>query len=365
MNWILVSEVALDEKNGAGMRAILPYLKLLPRASLSSLYLFLGAAHKTEKIKYVSVPYWKKRGLENLSIFLSTFFQIRKHSDQDTHFLIVPNTIRDVLMGIACLRRSPFTTLWIMDDFIPTYITEGRVIRKLYHLCFAYLYRSVQRRVVVSTAMGQAYLQRYGVPADFVLGRTLPEVLSLPSSPDPQPKNLRFVYVGSFLDHYFGPFKHLKKLALELDFEIDLYGMNPPPEKWLQPGKISYRGTVPTARLLSLLQSYHYGLITYSFDPHTELLMSLSFPSKLIDYLGATLPVLTICPPTLSFTSSFQNKKVGVLQTENSLEATRKSILMLQTLEEQTYREWRKNAQNWANSEFKVSPPLIRQILAC
>jgi hypothetical protein len=92
-------------------------------------------------------------------------------------------------------------------------------------------------------------------------------------------------------------------------------------------------------------------------------MMSLSFPSKLIDYLGAALPVIVFAPESLTFLESVRSKKIGMIQTSLSLNKTLETLKTLGEVDRTTYEKWQLNAHQWAKEEFKFNAGLIRQIL--
>jgi len=379
MRWILVSEVPLDERNGAGMRAVLPYLCTLKEGQLSSLYLseqsHIGMG--LQEIQYMEVPYRNRLG-QRIPSFFGTLKQIFCHFSRKDHFFVLPNSIRDVVMGLACRLFSPRVTVWVMDDFIETYAWKGRAYRWLCSKIFQLLYTTASQRIVVSQAMSDSYEKTYGKKADAILGRTLsralpPQVRQKEENLDSREKKLRFVYVGSFIHHYAQPILLMKEILQNspealgsIDIQIDLYGMIPPPAEWLLPEKIQYLGAVPSAppdTLLKTLNSYDYGLIPYQFTTDTERMMSLSFPSKLIDYLGASLPTIIFSPPGLSFLKLAQSKNIGLIFTALSRKTLIQCMQQLSSLDPETYTQWQHNAYRWALEDFLFNSVKINQIL--
>jgi len=390
MRWVIVCEVPLDPKNGAGMRAILPYLSFLPPHSLTSLYLS-GQKHYgmgRKGVNYVEVPCSNQPGFRVISVFFGTLYKIFRNLQGQNHFIIIPNTIRDVLMGLACRLTSRNTTVWVMDDFIETYAWKGRVFKKFCSLLFGVLYRTARQRIAVSESMGDYYLQIYGKESNYILGRTLKEIpqLRLRSHPQLHPQlqskgsnkvfagkeKLKLVYVGSFIPHYLGPVRIIKQILEKnaLDIKLDLYGMHPPSTDWLLPDKITYRGSIPDEDLLPTLSLYDYGLIPYSFTTETSRMMGLSFPSKLIDYLGASLPALIIAPEGLSFLKTAKSKNIGAicsgfssLSEDSIARAIQQSIHDISEVEATTYESWQRNAHEWAKESFLCDKEKIKQIL--
>jgi hypothetical protein len=351
---VIVSEVALDPRNGAGFRAILPYLEQISRTSeavTASLYL-IDTGNLGQGIpgtRYIRVPYVKRLGFRALSILLGGWVQLHRNVGREASFLVLPNSIRDILLGLICRVYSPNVTVWVMDDFVGSR-SKGGPRAWLFRKLFGILYRSARRRGVVSAAMDRSYREIYGVGADFVLGRTLKRVLPPAASAARAGRKLRMVYVGSFLSHYWEPIEALRKIPGE--FCIDLYGINPPPENWLAKDRVIYRGALEGDRLLETLQEYDFGLLPYSFDSATVRMMSLSFPSKLVDYLGAALPVVTIAPQGLEFLWDLRGKGVGpVLNSVDPGEVSR-LVAGLGTISAEEYSRWQESAHRWARAEF-------------
>jgi hypothetical protein len=371
--WVLVSEVPLDEKNGAGMWAVLPYLKALPGTQIASLYLS-GQSHAGQDLKeveYVEAYYRNQPGLRILSIFTGTLSQLVRHFKKTDHYLVLPNSIRDVVMGLTCCLFTRNTTVWVMDDFIESYACKGKAVHWICSKLFQSLYLMAAKRIVVSYSMDRAYHKKFGKPADGVLGRSLLTLISQQKTRSQ--KKLRLVYVGSFINHYSEPILLLKRLLSQptspldqIDLKIDLFGMNAPPDDWLLPGKIEYRGAVPSnppEHLLRILSTYDFGLIPYSFSSDTKRMMSLSFPSKLIDYLGASLPAFIIAPPDLAFLQDAEKREIGILLTTLTPEKLIECLYQMASVEQNVYHQWQANAYSWAQQEFQFDSEKLSKLV--
>jgi hypothetical protein len=362
---VLVCDVALDRRNGAGMRAILPYLESL-KGSLTSLYLLdTGVVPSIPGVKYVHIPY-RDQPRKRLISLMSGAFRALKKLDQPAHFIILTNSIRDVLLGLVCKassRKGSTFTVWVMDDFAEKHRSEAGLKNRVYSRLFQWLYRSADKRVVVAKTISDHYESLYGIPADQILGRTLLKTVA-PKRVEKK-EGIRLVYVGSFLNYYVEPIVIFKKIARRLPFrcELDLYGVNPPGAEWLDPEFIHYKGALPDDRLLETLNHYDYGLVPYSFTDETLKMMTLSFPSKLIDYLGASLPVLVFAPGKLAFLKEVGDKNIGRIETELTEESMIKLLSGLVHLDPATYRGWQEAAQHWANQDFLVDSKIVSNIL--
>jgi hypothetical protein len=378
MQCVVVCEAALDDRNGAGMRAILPYLRTLSPQRIGSLFLFALPPYRgCPEVDYCRVPYTHRSGFRTLSLVLGTFLRIFTVFRHRSHFIILPNSIYDLMMGVVCTlatqgRRSR-RTVWMMDDFIEIH-AEGTGLRRwLYPKLFKYLYKSAHQRIVVSQAMNVKYQKNFALSADQILGRTLAKVLSPLNTPEWEQlrdkKNLRLVYLGSFSNAYFQPIEVLKAflqdqvIPFSPTIEVDLFGLHAPDSKWLLPGKIQYRGSLKESDLQFALKDYDFGIIPYSFDPHTEKLMRSSFPSKLIEYLGASLPTYVIAPHTLTFLEDVRAKNIGVVQTDCTQSSLLSSLDQLLNVDRKNYQKWRENAHRWAQDEFMFDKSKINQIL--
>ena len=148
------------------------------------------------------------------------------------------------------------------------------------------------------------------------------------------------------------------------DIELDLYGIIPPAQEWLLEGKIQYKGSIPQENLLEVLAGYDFGLVPYSFDLSTERMMSLSFPSKLIDYLGASLPLLVVAPPSLFFVKQVESKNIGIAITSLTSPSLASALDQIVKTDFGTYQNWQEHAHAWAKEEFLADPLRLEKALA-
>jgi hypothetical protein len=355
------------------MRAVLPYLKALKGTQIASLYLS-GQSHAGKDLNdvdYVKAYYRNQPGLRILSIFVGTLSQLFRHFKKRDHYLVLPNSIRDVVMGLTCCLFTRNVTVWVMDDFIESYAWKGKVVHWICSKLFQCLYLVAAKRIVVSHSMDRTYEKKYGKCAEGVLGRSLSTLISQQKGLNP--RKLRLVYVGSFISHYSEPIHLLKKLLSQpvpsldqIELKIDLFGMHSPPGDWLLPGKIEYCGAIPSdppEELLKVLSTYDFGLIPYSFTLDTQRMMSLSFPSKLIDYLGASLPALIIAPTGLAFLQDAERRNIGILLNSLTPENLIQCIHQMASTEQMTYQQWQANAYAWAQQEFQLSPEKLSKLV--
>lgn len=368
---VVVSQVALDERNGAGMRAILQYLLEVQPPSVHSIFLanypgattFKGRTGLADKVHYEQLVLSKHSCLRLLSLCLKAFniflLKLSPSLRNNAVFLVLPDSIRDVALGLVCRLLVKNLVVWVMDDFP---YGKSTLKDKIYQRMFGLLYSCANKRIVISHPMDKAYSCAFNVKADHILGKTLTKTLPSRAARAIDAKNsrLRIVYLGSFLDYSAEPIKSLIKLAGvpgSPSIEIALYGIHPVPSSWGAEATDKYRGALPANQdeVLKVLSQYDFALLPYSFDEHSIKTMMLSFPSKLVDYLGAALPVITIAPVSLSAIQSITAHAIGPIIHDASDSALLQLLQELSCLDPEKYKNWSINARKWAEDSFLKS----------
>ena len=174
---------------------------------------------------------------------------------------------------------------------------------------------------------------------------------------------LRLVWVGKYQPYYHEPVLALSELLRtdpRIPVRLDLYGQVRPPPDVLVPDRVDYRGSFEDKDLLDTLRKYDFGLLTYSFDPHTREFMRYSFPGKLTDYVLAGLPVLTISPRDISVCDDLVRRDVGPCVFSLDVDAV--SVGMAQAFGggPEALEKWRQNSLAWAREEFAFEDGLAQ-----
>ena|GEM_PF-3330544 len=348
------------------MRALLPYLQSQNGPVTSVYMLETGMSPAVPGVEYLRIPY-VDLPRKKLWSLLRGAWSVFKKLKNPSQFIILTNSMRDVLLGLlfsVLSKHGDKTTIWVMDDFVGKIRTPASLRNWILERLFAWLYRRSDQRIVASAAMAKSYKNRYGVTADHILGRTLVEVHAPNDQAFQSRTKIKIVYVGSFLDYYIEPILVIKSVIdrLPVAIEVDLYGMHPPGADWLLPGIISYKGVLRDEHLLETLNQYDFGLVPYSFNIETIQMMALSFPSKLIDYVGASLPLLIFAPENLSFLDEVRKYSVGQIETKIDKNSVVHAFKILGSLSRSDYLARQVAAQAWAKNEFVLTPEKIDEI---
>jgi hypothetical protein len=357
---VVFSHVALDERNGGGMRTLIDYLGQAKYGPVISVHFgdtTYEGQHGLRDVRYL--PISKRRfPLSLLSYYAAARKAIRATVGKPT-FILLANTWDDMLLGLSATFAGTRTCIWLMDDFIST-LTQPRSFRgAIFGALFKMLYRRTARRIAVSAAMAREYQIRYGKQADLLLGKRWPRN-QMHAVPDSRlsisvARPLRFVWVGKYQNYYHEPISVLSTILREhpeLPVTLDLYGQYPPDRGVELPGRVSYRGTFEDSTLLDLLRGYDYGLLTYSFDEHTRRFMRYSFPGKLIDYISAGLPVITISPRDVSICLDVEARNIGPCVFSLDSAAILAMLHDVLATDAAPIACWRANSSAWAMSEF-------------
>jgi hypothetical protein len=287
--------------------------------------------------------------------------RIRNALNAEPVFVIFPNTKDDVILGVAATWVARRNCVWLMDDFITTYARRRKHWGAILDVLFGLLYRRAARRITVSNPMAREYERRYGKPVDLVLGkRWLVESIRAASSrqePVSATAPLRVVWVGKYQPYYGEPIVALSRLLRahpDLPVIIDLWGQTPPEAGVEIMGRITYRGSFDDGELLDILRGYDFGLLTYSFDEATRTFMRYSLPGKLIDYVSAGLPVITISPREISVCDEIREREIGPCVFSADPASILDALRGVLRTGKREIERWRGNALRWAHADFEL-----------
>ncbi|MFN8369822.1 MAG: hypothetical protein U0T83_04250 [Bacteriovoracaceae bacterium] len=296
-----ISEVPLDDRNGAGVRVVNSYFSNLNKSvKYISIYLRDDLSFSDNQHAYFK---FKKTGIINgiLFLVLAELFLLKS---KKINAVILPNGKDDIFLGtLFALSRKFNSITWIMDDCLaPLEKTSffNRLVAKLF-LKFS------DKVIVISEGMKRAYQQRYQITVDAILGKYIEEKQFNWSKANRKIKTdskIKIIWMGKFQYLYLQPFQELKKFcesqtSKNFDFIIDIWGQEKPSEDILLSNVIEYKGAFTEDRKAEILLDYDYGIVTYSFNHEIVDLMQYSLPSKLIDYLSSNLKIICICPQAL------------------------------------------------------------------
>ena len=357
---VVLCHVALDERNGGGMRTLLGYLSRLGKRVFHSVH--FGDTEESGcsglgRVRYLRVnklPF--PRSLTGYAGILRT---LRREIGEDALFVLFPNTKDDVQLCLAATFVSARTCVWVMDDFVSILFPDNARRRMVVRHLFRKMYLRAGRCIAVSEPMRREYTHRYGRTADLVLGKRWPRAHLMGGSPREHPVStanpLRIVWVGKYQPYYHEPIVALSKLLRgrpDIPAVLDLYGQISPPGDVLAPGRVEYRGAFADSGLLATLRAYDYAFLTYSFDTYTREFMRYSFPGKLTDYVSAGLPVITVSPRDISVCDDVVRRDIGPCVFDPSPQAVAGGLNAAIQAAPALTDTWRRNSLAWAGEEF-------------
>lgn len=182
------------------------------------------------------------------------------------------------------------------NDFIKMWIPS---LRQWGEGIFAQTYRRAASRLCISRPMETAYRQRFGVPGEVLLpsrGRgsvfyTEPRAEGFGKS-----GKLKVFYAGSIYGRVFNEIRQLGDALAKDGHRLILYtpSKNPP---GLNTGHLEIRAPLPSSELIRRLhEEADLLLLLTSFEPELLEIMRTQFPSKLVDYTAAAVPILFVAP---------------------------------------------------------------------
>jgi hypothetical protein len=211
--------------------------------------------------------------------------------------------------AIAAHRRIPLHVIIHDDnDFIKMWIPS---LRKWGEGVFGRTYRRATSRLCISRPMECVYRARFGCDGQVLLPSRGRESVSFAA-----PRSGGFAHVGKLKIFYAGSvygkvFEELKLLAEALassGHRLIVYTPSGLPQGF-DPGHLVFRPPVSSSDLVRQLhEEADLLLLLTSFEPGLMEVLRTQFPSKLVDYTAAAVPILVVAPEQSSVAAYVQER---------------------------------------------------------
>lgn len=302
-----LSRLPLSSLNGAGLRVLNAYFANKDYC-LRNLFWENAESQNKADFQENQIPISLSSSIKTLlkAFHYKSFFS--KSVFRDEIIVACPDSMSELLA--MSLYPSNKKIAYIMDDFIGAHLTNKNfLLRWAIADFFRLTLRKFDQIWVISDFLKNRLQDDYGISVHKVLPPSKPGTISTPTLKNSIKKLL---YVGSLKEPYIEPIKYLSMLDLEkYTLQVDFYGDNPPNQELLLNCNFQYKGPFLEENKSSLFNNYDMGLISYSYsEPHHSLL-KYSFPSKLIDYLMAGLPILYLGPEDMKISNFLREHKIG------------------------------------------------------
>lgn len=156
-------------------------------------------------------------------------------------------------------------------------------------------------RIYVSDGVRDYVHQKYDVDKEYEIvfyNYISQKVLPRRFKPLLSTKEIHIVYIGTITSKVYGSHYDLKEIFMEIarnKMHIHIYPVRDD-EAYIELSKknpyIHYHKRLPRTILLKEISKYHFGWAAFNYGLNKEHL-KMAFPNKVIDYIGAGLPVIT------------------------------------------------------------------------
>lgn len=156
-------------------------------------------------------------------------------------------------------------------------------------------------RVYVSDGVRDYVHQKYDVDEEYEMvfyNYISQKVLPRRFKPILSTKEIHIVYVGTITSKVYGSHYDLREMFLEIarnKMHIHIYPVRDD-EAYIKLSKenpyIHYHKRLPRTTLLKEISKYHFGWAAF-YDGLNKEHLKMAFPNKILDYVGAGLPVIT------------------------------------------------------------------------
>lgn len=349
---------------GGGYQAMYPLVQTVGVENVTSLYHW----DAPQKESTISVKYKKLCKTQKLSGWFLAQFSLARQILMEKPDLLVcsPDRARVAFSVIVGRLLGVRVCLWQMDDTVTVPDSTGmvaKVKRAVRYVVGGLAYRLAHFRIAASKPLADIFEKRYSRKADRIIAKPLQEAF-LPPCRLQLP--IRIVYAGSAsFEFYLEPVIELARV-IEQKFagkiEIYLYGPNEFPERVTKFACVFAKGQMSEDNTVRPLTEYDYALLTYSFGDKTVNFFKSSFPSKLIGYVGAGLPVISILDPEILVQHDLLKRDIGPIVNKPELIASLPDRILSISRDEWT--KWSLNSNRWAVEDFQVNfSDLVKEVV--
>lgn len=242
------------------------------------------------------------------------------------------------IAAAAAAHRLGVPLHLIIHDDWPSCIPDQLGARRRMTQELGKLYRQTASRLCVSEYMEEEYRREYGVPGTILLPSRGED------SPDGRVRFARnggerpftVVFMGTIGTSYIGMLRQVAEVLLEMKGQLHLYtdqNLRQLKAFGLDAPNIRLQGFLPPRVVAERVWAMADVLfVPMSFDSRDKRTMTVSFPSKLVDYTAFGLPLLIWGPSYCSAVRwSEQNKAGAVLVTNPERDALREPLARLAT----------------------------------
>lgn len=195
---------------------------------------------------------------------------------------------------------------------------------------FGQTYRRAASRLCVSRPMEQEYEQRFGVGGDVLLPSRDAEavVFDKPRAiASGAAKPAKIFYAGSITRQGFREVDAIAGALQNHGHRLILYSGTKPPEGFV-PQHIERRDPVPAAELVQRLHEEAELLLLYTdFSSSMREVVKTLFPSKLVDYTAAAVPIMVVAPDYACIVDYLRSRPTAAeLVTDNNPQVVASAI---------------------------------------
>jgi glycosyltransferase involved in cell wall biosynthesis len=252
----------------------------------------------------------------------------------------------------ACYHLGIPVTVAVHDDFTPYLRPESR--RAAAYTKLEAVWNGSERRIVISSAMGQFYEDRFGQKGFEVITDSLETIENSPHSHSAEPLTVYFMgsMHMSYRDNFSTLCEALRLYANRSGHKIRLIVRGASPQVTTDGIDLEVRPWAGEDSVLRDMKDASLLYLPLPFDPNYENFVKYSFSTKLISYLGSGLPILYHGPRQSAVADSLVASNAALLVCEFSRESI---VRALESSTVESRRTVATNALAMAERDFRAS----------
>ena len=185
---------------------------------------------------------------------------------------------------------------WVMDDHPLKLSGAAMIYEPAYEKKWASHLRGARKMFVISEAMREFYLERFGVESEVLHGAvSLPSMReSISASVKNSGRALRLGYAGALGDWQRDCLELIAEALPRHEAELHVAGRVSP--AWLQKPSVVFRGEMPPESVQLMFTGCDAVVLPVSFDPRLTAMSRLNIATKLSELCACGRPLLAVGP---------------------------------------------------------------------
>ena len=318
-------------------------------------------------------PFWqrdtvrKKMGRSLAAALGKKLFMVKRHAAVAAKLLYKKFEDVEVLSALVCpqganaiytlealkaLRQVKYVS-WVMDDHLLKFVDGRWEYPKGIEPVFKKHLQEADHVFVISPAMQQFYLQRFGVESIVLFGSSYQAEITAQAETISD-DGLKIGYFGAVAGWQIDALEAFAQAISGSNITLHIYsGVKELPDS-LNLQNVVFKGKLQASEVLPTMQTYNGVLLPVSFTQKFRNLSQFNIATKMSEYLASGVPVLALGPAYAAMIAYLENNEAAITVTSTNISDINNAIDQL--ADKEKIKQILKNAGSLAASETGNKP---------